>query len=167
MLLRQLGSLSARGWHVRRREYRPNSLYSSCLWFRGSQWRRPSHHPRLMEWSWQGWVFPTNYNWWLQALQGPQQGRATKLLSMSWQQLFVVVGLLTGHLGLYGHLHKIEKDINPLCRRCLNGNKTVEHLLCECESLTMSGVTFLDKFLESFNNSHMFQWIYFDSFPQK
>ena len=63
---------------------------------------------------------------------------ATKLLNMSRQQLSVVIGLLTGHLGLYGHLHKIEKDTNLLYRRCVNGNETVEHLLCECESLTMS-----------------------------
>ena len=34
-------------------------------------------------------------------------------------------------------IYKIGKDINPLCRMCLNGNETVEHL-CECESLTMS-----------------------------
>ena len=56
---------------------------------------------------------------------------------MSRQQLSVI-SLLTGHLGLNGHLYKIGKDVNPLCRRCLNGNETVEHLLCECESLTMS-----------------------------
>ena len=60
------------------------------------------------------------------------------LLNMSRLQLPVVIGLLTGHLGLNGHLHRIGKDINPLGRRCLNGNETVEHLLCECESLTMS-----------------------------
>ena len=70
--------------------------------------------------------------------EGPQQSRATELLNMSRQQLSVVIGLLTGHLGLNSHLHKIGKDINPLCRSCLNGNETVEHLLCECESLTMS-----------------------------
>jgi hypothetical protein len=62
-------------------------------------------------------------------MEGPQQGRATKLLNMSRQ--------LTGHLGLNGHLYKIGKDINPLCRRCLSGNETDEHLLCECESLTI------------------------------
>jgi hypothetical protein len=71
-------------------------------------------------------------------MEGPQQGKATKLLNMSRQQLFVVIGLLTGHLGLNGHLYKTGKDINPLCRRCLDGNETVEHLLCECESLTIS-----------------------------
>ena len=71
-------------------------------------------------------------------MDGPHQGRAIKLLNMSRQQLSIVVGLLTGHLGLYGHLHETGKGLNPLCRRCLNGNETIEHLLCECESLTMS-----------------------------
>jgi hypothetical protein len=56
---------------------------------------------------------------------------------MSRQQLSIVVGLLTGHLGLNGHLRRIGKDINPLCRSCLNSNETVEHLLCERESLTI------------------------------
>ena len=71
-------------------------------------------------------------------MEGPQQKMATKLLSRSMQQLSIVVGLLTGHLGLNGHLHRIEKDINPLCRRYLNCNETVEHLLCEYGSLTIS-----------------------------
>jgi Ribonuclease HI len=69
---------------------------------------------------------------------GPQQSKANKLLSMSRQQLSVVIGLLTGHLGLYGHLYKIGKDVNPFCRRCFNSNETLEHLLCECVSLKMS-----------------------------
>ena len=42
-------------------------------------------------------------------VEGPQQGRAIKLLSMSRQQLSIVDGLLTGHLGLYGHLHRIGR----------------------------------------------------------
>ena len=71
-------------------------------------------------------------------VEGPQQGSAITLLNMSRQQLSVVIGLLTGHPGLNGHLHKIGKYINPFCRRSLNGNEIVEHLLCKCESLTMS-----------------------------
>ena len=47
-------------------------------------------------------------------MERTQQGRATKLLNMSRQQLSVVIGLLTGHLDLNGHLYKIGKDINPL-----------------------------------------------------
>ena len=71
-------------------------------------------------------------------MEGPQESRANKLLSMSTQQLSIVIGLLIGHLDIYGHLHKIGKDINPLCGRCLNGNETVEFLLCECEPLAIS-----------------------------
>ena len=93
-------------------------------------------------------------------MEGPQQSKAKELQGMSRLQLSVVVALLTGHC----HLHRIGKDINPLCRRCLNANETVEHLLCECETLA---IAFLDKVLESFNNSHMSQWIYFDGLPYK
>jgi hypothetical protein len=71
-------------------------------------------------------------------MEGPQQSKANELLSMSRRQLSVVIGLLTEHLGLNGHLHKIGKDLNPLCRRCLNGNETVDHLLCEREFLIIS-----------------------------
>ena len=44
-------------------------------------------------------------------MEGPQQGRANKLLNMSRQQLSVGIGLLTGHLSLNSHLYKIGKDI--------------------------------------------------------
>ena len=71
-------------------------------------------------------------------MEGSQQSRTLKLLSMSRQQLSIVIGLLTGNLDLLGHLHKIGKDLNRLCRRCLNSNETVEHLVCECESLIIS-----------------------------
>ena len=89
-------------------------------------------------------------------MEGPQQGKAITLLNMSRQQPSVVIGLLTEHLGLNGHLYKIGKDINPLCRRCLNGNETVEHLLCECESLRMSwGRIFRQSFGELQQLSHV------------
>ena len=87
-------------------------------------------------------------------MEGPQQGRTTKLLNMSRQQLSVVIGLLTGHLSLNGHLYNFGKDISPLCRRCLSGNETVEHLLCE--SLTMSqGRIFGQSFGELQQLSHV------------
>ena len=49
-----------------------------------------------------------------------------------------IYSLLTGHRGPYGHLPRIGKDINPLCRSFLNGKGTVEHVLCEREPLTIS-----------------------------
>ena len=96
-------------------------------------------------------------------MEGPQQSRATKLLTMSRQQLSIVV-LLTGHLGLYGHLYRIGKDTNPLCRRCLNDNETIEHLLSERESLTISrGHIFGQSLRELQQLSH----VYFDGLPHK
>ena len=86
-------------------------------------------------------------------MEGPQQ---TKLLSMSRQQVSIVAGLLKGLLCLYGHLHRIGQDKNPLCRRCLNGNETVEHLLHECESLKISrGRIFVQSFGELQQLSHV------------
>jgi hypothetical protein len=38
-----------------------------------------------------------------------QQGRATKVLNMSRQQLSVFIGLLTEHFGLNGHLCNLER----------------------------------------------------------
>ena len=100
-------------------------------------------------------------------MEGPQQGRATKLLNMSRQQLSVVIGLLTGHLCLIDHLYKIGKDINPLCRRCLSGNETVEHLLCEYESLTTSRGRILGQSFGVLQQLSHVQWIYFDGLQQK
>ena len=58
-------------------------------------------------------------------------------------------------IGLNAHLYKIGKDINPLCRRCLSGKEAVEHLLCECESVTMSrGRIFGQRFGELQQLSH-------------
>jgi hypothetical protein len=42
-------------------------------------------------------------------MEGPCQGRATKLINMSRQQLSVVIGLLTGHLGLMVLYIKLER----------------------------------------------------------
>ena len=77
------------------------------------------------------------------------------MVNMSRHQLSIVIGLLTGHLGLNDHLYKIGRDINPLCR-CPKSNETVEHLLCECESVTMSwGRIFRQSFGELQQLSHV------------
>ena len=85
-------------------------------------------------------------------MEGPQQITAkheqATPIHCSWSA--------PGHLGLYGHLHKIGKDIHPLSRKCLNGNETVEHLLCECESLIISrGRIFGQSFGELQQLSHV------------
>ena len=42
-------------------------------------------------------------------MEGPQKRRATKLLSMSRQQLHIVVDLLTRYLGLYAIYIELER----------------------------------------------------------
>ena len=61
------------------------------------------------------------------------------------------------------HLHRIGNDLNPLYRMCFTGNETVEHTLCECESLTISwGRIFIKTFGELQQLSHgpvdLFRW---------
>ena len=60
-------------------------------------------------------------------MEGPQQFRAIKLLNMNRQQLSVVIGLLTGHLGLNGHLYYIYAEgvstaMKPLNTYYVNAN---------------------------------------------
>ena len=79
-------------------------------------------------------------------MEGHLQGRATKLLNMSRQQLSVVIGLLTGHFGLSGHLYKIGKDINPLCRRCSVAMKLLSTCYVNVNPKQCHGVAFWTKF---------------------
>ena len=72
------------------------------------------------------------------------------------EDTLAIINTRKNQKSLNGNLHKIGKDINPLCRRCLNGNETVEHLLCECESLTTSrGRIFGQSFGELQQLSHV------------
>jgi hypothetical protein len=46
-----------------------------------------------------------------------------------------VVGLLTGHCHLKGHLFKLGLSDSPTCERCQEKDETATHVLCECEAL--------------------------------
>jgi hypothetical protein len=55
-----------------------------------------------------------------------------------------VVGLLTGHCHLKGHLLKLGLSDSPTFERCQEENETATHILCECETLaclTLSLIT--------------------------
>jgi hypothetical protein len=57
------------------------------------------------------------------------------LLKLERNQLRWVVGLLTGHCHLNGHLFKLGLSNSPTCDRCQKENETATHILCECEAL--------------------------------
>ena len=44
----------------------------------------------------------------------------------------MVIGVLTGHLGLQAHLHKIGAVVNSICRACGEDDESLEHFLCHC-----------------------------------
>jgi hypothetical protein len=46
-----------------------------------------------------------------------------------------VVGLLTGHCHLKGHLFKLGLANDPICERCLEEDKSATHVLCDCEAV--------------------------------
>jgi hypothetical protein len=58
-----------------------------------------------------------------------------ELLNLSRNQLHIMMGSLTGHWVLEGHLFKPELVKNPKCYRCKQASETASHVLCDCEAL--------------------------------
>jgi hypothetical protein len=50
-------------------------------------------------------------------------------------QLRWVVGLLTGHCHLKGHLFKLGLTDDPTRERCLQEDESATHILCDCEAI--------------------------------
>jgi hypothetical protein len=46
-----------------------------------------------------------------------------------------VVGLLTRHCHLKGHLFKLELKDDPISERCLEEDESATHILCDCEAV--------------------------------
>jgi hypothetical protein len=67
--------------------------------------------------------------------QGPSTKRTKDLLRLNRDQLRWVVGLLTGHYHLEGHLFKLGLTADPICERCLEGDESSTHILCDCEAV--------------------------------
>jgi ribonuclease HI len=68
-------------------------------------------------------------------IRGPSVNGARELLKLHRNQLRWVVGLLTGHCHLKGHLFKLGLSDSPTCERCREEDETAKHVPCECEAL--------------------------------
>jgi hypothetical protein len=68
-------------------------------------------------------------------IQGPSAKRTKELFKLNRNQLRWVLGLLTGHCHLNGHLFKLGLCNSLICERCQKENETATHILCECEAL--------------------------------
>jgi hypothetical protein len=66
-------------------------------------------------------------------IQGPRARRTKDLLKLNRDQLRWVVGLLTGHCHLKGHLFKLGLTDDSIC---LEEDESATHILCDCEAVT-------------------------------
>jgi hypothetical protein len=51
------------------------------------------------------------------------------------KQLRIMMGLLTGHCHLKGHLFKLGLIKSPKSDCCIQASETASHVLCDCEAL--------------------------------
>jgi hypothetical protein len=63
-------------------------------------------------------------------IQEPSARRTKDLLKLNRDQLRWVVGLLTGHCHLKGHLLKLGLTDDPICERCLEEDESTTHISC-------------------------------------
>jgi hypothetical protein len=68
-------------------------------------------------------------------IQGPSARRTKDLLRLNRDQLRWVVGLLTGHCHLKGHLFKLGLINDPICERYQEEVESATHILCDCEAV--------------------------------
>jgi hypothetical protein len=68
-------------------------------------------------------------------ISGPSARRTKDLLKLNRDQLRWVVGLLTWHCHLKGHLFKLGLTDGPTCERCLQEDESATHILCDCEAI--------------------------------
>jgi hypothetical protein len=81
-----------------------------------------------------------------ESIQGPSARRTKDLLRLNRDQLRWVVGLLTGHCHLKGHLFKLELINDPICGRCQEENESATHILCDCEAVAQIRFRHLGQF---------------------
>ena len=64
--------------------------------------------------------------------QKPDKNQAKYVLKLGRLELSRFIKIATGHNGLFYFKSKIDREINPECRFCLQENETFYHLATEC-----------------------------------
>ena len=62
----------------------------------------------------------------------PDKNQAKYVLKLGRIELSRFIKLITGHNGLFYFRSKIDPDISPICRFCLQDDETFYHLVTEC-----------------------------------
>ena len=67
-----------------------------------------------------------------QFYSGPDSTQAKYILKLSRLELSRILRLISGHNGLFYFKNKIDKEINAVCRFCLENDETFYHLITDC-----------------------------------
>jgi hypothetical protein len=81
-------------------------------------------------------------------IQEPSARRMKDLLKLNRDQLRWVVGLLTGHCHLKGHLFKFGLTDDTICKRFLEEDESATHILCDCEAVVHIRLRHLGQFFK-------------------
>jgi len=82
------------------------------------------------------WKLTSSCKWSKQLMKSPQHSRTNELLAMSKSRLRLGIGLLTGHVALRSHLHKLGLTESKDCRLCGEESEDSSHILCRCPALS-------------------------------
>jgi hypothetical protein len=119
------------------------------------------------------WTDRTHKNYWESTtglkqakgfISGPSARQTKDLLKLNRDQLRWVVGLLTGHCHLKGHLFKLGLTDDPTCERCLQEDESAIHILCDCEAIAHLGFCHLGQFFmeaRDFYDAPIFKFLHF------
>nr|XP_034174838.1 uncharacterized protein LOC117601763 [Osmia lignaria] len=70
-------------------------------------------------------------------IQQPSASRTKELLAISRKKIRTCIGLLTGHITLRAHLHKLDRAEQINCRLCGEEKEDSIHILCRCPVLAL------------------------------
>ena len=74
--------------------------------------------------------------------------RLSEAMDMSRKDLRILVGALTGHLGIKSFLYNINLSNDSICRFCNEVSESITHVLCRCRFLSQQRKThFREEFL--------------------
>ena len=84
-----------------------------------------------------------------QFYNGPDSNQAKYILKLGRLELSRILRLISGHNGLFYFKHKVDPEINPQCRFCLEDNETFYHLITDCPVFKLSRDSiFLDEIID-------------------
>jgi hypothetical protein len=77
---------------------------------------------------------------------GPSAKRSKDLLKLNRVELRWIVGVLTGHCHLKGHLFKLRLTVDSIREICLEQDESATHVLYDCEAIAHLWFHHLDQF---------------------